>query len=197
MLAFLEAFVGNRVSANTAFYCWVCLYLQSQSHGGHFLLRWGGGGGQFLLQLDAVVAPVEVEATAAEAEAVAAFWAAGRLGAISLTCELLARFKSTEPDKTRSATEEPFGSSLTREFGAIVARLLSAKKIVAAEPDVATSSPATNGKDDTAVTGTALPSSVSGPELVILPTGSAAIRAKGVIAISRHKYFMYLMAISL
>jgi hypothetical protein len=122
--------------------------------------------------------------------ATADFGAAGRIGAISVICELFARFKSTEPDTTRSATEEPLGSSLTREFGAIVARLPSAKKMVAAESTVAISSPATSGKDDAAVTGTALPSNVSGPELVILPTGSAAIRTKGVITISRHRYLM-------
>ena len=41
---------------------------------------------------------------------------------------------------------------------------------------MAISSPATTGKDETAVAGTALPFNISGPELVILPTGSAAIR---------------------
>ena len=164
--------------------------------GGQFHLQ--AGGGQFFLQLDAVVGLAEAEATAGDAEAVAvAFGAAPTAGVITVTCELLDRFKSTEPDKTRSATEEPFGSSLTCEFGAIVARLLSAKKIIAVELEVATSSPATNGRDDKAVTGTALPSNVSGPELVIRPTGSAAIRAKGVITMSRHRYLMYLMAISL
>jgi hypothetical protein len=167
-----------------------------QGGGGQFHLQ--GGGGQFFLQLDALVGLVEAEATAEDAEAAGtAFAAAPRFGAITVTCELVARFKSTEPDKTRSATEEPFSSSLTREFGAIIARLLSAKKMVAAELEVAISSPATNGKDHKAVTGTALPSNVSGPELVILPTGSAALRAKGAMTISRHKYLMYLMAISL
>ena len=48
-------------------------------------------------------------------------------------------------------------------------------------PEVAISSPATTGKDDAAVAGTALPLSVSGPEQVTLPTGSAAIRATVVI----------------
>ena len=43
------------------------------------------------------------------------------------------------------------------------------------------SSPATTGKDETAVTGTALPFNVSGPELVTLPTRSAARRTTVVI----------------
>jgi hypothetical protein len=61
---------------------------------------------------------------------------------------------------------------------------------MADEPAVAISSPATTGKDDTAVAGTALPLSVSGPELVTLPTGSAAIRTTVVImTISTRKYF--------
>jgi hypothetical protein len=56
---------------------------------------------------------------------------------------------------------------------------------------VAISSPATTGKDETAVAGTALPFNVSGPELVTLPTGPPAIRTTVVIiTISRHKYFM-------
>jgi hypothetical protein len=38
-----------------------------------------------------------------------------------------ARLKSTEPDKTRSATEELRPSTLTREFGSIMARLRSLK----------------------------------------------------------------------
>lgn len=42
----------------------------------------------------------------------------------------------------------------------------------------------------TAVVGMALPFSLRGPELVVLPTGSAAIRTNVVImTISRHKYF--------
>jgi hypothetical protein len=54
---------------------------------------------------------------------------------------------------------------------------------------VAISSPATTGKDETAVAGTALPFNVSGPELVTLPTRSAAKRTTVVIiTISRHKY---------
>jgi hypothetical protein len=54
---------------------------------------------------------------------------------------------------------------------------------------VAISSPATTGKDETAVAGTALPFNVSGPELVTLPNGPAAIRTTVVIiTISRHKY---------
>jgi hypothetical protein len=54
---------------------------------------------------------------------------------------------------------------------------------------VAISSPATTGKDETAVAGTALPFNVSGPELVTLPTRPAAIRTTVVIiTISRYKY---------
>jgi hypothetical protein len=104
--------------------------------------------------------------------------------------ESFARFKSTEPDKTRSVCEDPLNSSLTREFGSSVARLLSLKLIVAEEPEVATSSPATKGRDETAVAGKAFPFSVSGPELVTLPTGSAAISTTVVIiTISKHRYF--------
>jgi hypothetical protein len=56
---------------------------------------------------------------------------------------------------------------------------------------VAISSPATTGKDERAVVGTALPFNVSGPELVTLPVGSAAIRTTAVIiTMSRHRYFM-------
>jgi hypothetical protein len=114
------------------------------------------------------------------------------MGAISVIRELFARFNSAEPDKTRSNTEEPLGSNLTRELGATLARLLSAKKIVASEVEVETSSPTASGNDDTAVSGTGLPSNVKGPELVILATGSAAIRAKGVSRISRYKDLMVL-----
>ena len=46
---------------------------------------------------------------------------------------------------------------------------------------MAISSPVTTGKDDTAVAGTALPFNISGPELVTLPTGSAAISTTVVI----------------
>jgi hypothetical protein len=61
---------------------------------------------------------------------------------------------------------------------------------MADEPDVAISSPATTGKDDTAVAGRAFPLSVRGPELVTLPTGSAAIRTTVVImTISTRRYF--------
>jgi hypothetical protein len=124
-----------------------------------------------------------------EAAAAADFGAAGRIGWINLSCEPAARFKSTEPDKTRTATDELCASSWTREFGSIVARLLSPKKINAEELEVTISSPVTTGRDDTAVAGTALPFNVSGPELVTLPTGSAAIRTTVVIiTISRHKY---------
>jgi hypothetical protein len=60
---------------------------------------------------------------------------------------------------------------------------------MAGELDVTISSPATTGKDDTAVAGTALLFNVSGPELVTLPTGSAARSTTVVIMmISRHKY---------
>ncbi len=38
-----------------------------------------------------------------------------------------ATFRSAEPDRTRSATAELRASSLTREFGSSVARLLSLK----------------------------------------------------------------------
>jgi hypothetical protein len=56
---------------------------------------------------------------------------------------------------------------------------------------VAISSPATTGKDETAVAGTALPFNVSGPELEILPTRSAAKRTTVVIiTISRNRYFI-------
>jgi hypothetical protein len=66
---------------------------------------------------------------------------------------------------------------------------LSLKKINAEELEVTISSPVTTGRDDTAVSGTALPFNVSGPELVILPTGSAAIRTTVVIiTINRHRY---------
>jgi hypothetical protein len=56
--------------------------------------------------------------------------------------------------------------------------------------EVAISSPATTGKDETAVAGTALPFNDSGPELVALPIDSAAIRTTVVITttISRRKY---------
>ncbi len=104
--------------------------------------------------------------------------------------EPAAGVKSADPDKTRSATDELRASSLTREFASSVPRLRSAKLMMADVPEVAISSPATTGKDDAAVAGTALPLSVSGPEQVTLPTGSAAIRAMVVImTISRHKYF--------
>jgi hypothetical protein len=60
---------------------------------------------------------------------------------------------------------------------------------VAEEPAVAISSPTAKGRDETAVAGNAFPFSVSGPELVTLPTGSAAISATVVIiTISRHRY---------
>ena len=129
-------------------------------------------------------------AGSAEAEAATDFGAAGRVDAISVIREFVARFKSIEPDRTWRATEEPLDSSLIREFGTTVPRLPSEKKMVAVELEVAISSPATSGRDDAAVAGTALPSNIRGPKLVILPTGSAAIRAKGVIRISRHKYLM-------
>jgi hypothetical protein len=47
------------------------------------------------------------------------------------------------------------------------------------------------GKDETAVAGTALPFKVSGPELVTLPSGLAAISttADSMVA-SRHRYFI-------
>ena len=61
---------------------------------------------------------------------------------------------------------------------------------MAGEPEVAISSPATTGSDETAVAGTALPLSVNAPELLTRPTGTAAIRTTVVImSISRHKYF--------
>jgi hypothetical protein len=104
--------------------------------------------------------------------------------------EPFARFKSTEPDKTRSVSEDPLNSSLTREFGPIVARLWSPNEIHAEDFEVTISSPATRGKDETAVAGTALPFNIRDPELVTLPTGSAAISTTVVIMIiSRHKYF--------
>jgi hypothetical protein len=54
---------------------------------------------------------------------------------------------------------------------------------------VAISSPATTGKDETAVTGTALPFNVSGPELLTLPAGLAAIiNPAAIMTISRRKY---------
>jgi hypothetical protein len=52
---------------------------------------------------------------------------------------------------------------------------------MAAELEVAISSPATTGNDTAAVTGTALPFSVNGPELLILPRGLAAISNPAVI----------------
>jgi hypothetical protein len=52
---------------------------------------------------------------------------------------------------------------------------------MARELEVAISSPATTGKDATAVAGTALPFNVSGPELVTLPTRSEAKRTTVVI----------------
>lgn len=108
-----------------------------------------------------------------------------------LTREPSARFKSTEPDKTRSTTEELRASSLTREFGSTVARLLSVKEIIAEELEVTISSPATTGNDVAAVAGTALPFNVSGPELLTLPRGPAAITTTAVIMMmTRHRYFM-------
>jgi hypothetical protein len=57
--------------------------------------------------------------------------------------------------------------------------------------EVTISSPATSGKDEAAVSGTALPFKLSGPEPVTLPSGSAAIRiAADMMRISRHTYFI-------
>jgi hypothetical protein len=44
-----------------------------------------------------------------------------------MICEPSACFKSTDPDETRSAAELLRASSLTRESGSILARLLSLK----------------------------------------------------------------------
>jgi hypothetical protein len=52
---------------------------------------------------------------------------------------------------------------------------------MAAELEVAISSPATTGNDTAAVAGTALPFSVNGPELLTLPSGLAAISNPAVI----------------
>jgi hypothetical protein len=61
---------------------------------------------------------------------------------------------------------------------------------MAEELAVTISSPATTGKDETAVAGTALPFNVSGPELATLPTRSAAKSTTVVIiTIKRYKYF--------
>jgi hypothetical protein len=68
---------------------------------------------------------------------------------------------------------------------------LSVKLIIAGKPEVQISSPATKGKDETAVAGTVLPFNVKGPELVTRPAGSAAMRAAAIITpISRNAYFM-------
>jgi hypothetical protein len=113
------------------------------------------------------------------------------IGSTKLIREPPARFRSAEPDNTRSASEELRASSLTRELGPIVARLPSVKWMVAGALDVATSSPATTGKDATAVTGTAFPFNVSGPEPMTLPTGPAAIATPAeIIRMTRHKYFI-------
>jgi hypothetical protein len=57
---------------------------------------------------------------------------------------------------------------------------------MAAELEVAISSPATTGNDTAAVAGTALPFSINGPELLTLPSGLAAISNPEVImAINR------------
>jgi hypothetical protein len=62
---------------------------------------------------------------------------------------------------------------------------------MAGEPEVAISSPATTGKDDAAVAGTALPFNISGSEPMTLPNGSAAIRtAADMMTMSGHRYFM-------
>jgi len=52
---------------------------------------------------------------------------------------------------------------------------------MAAELEVAISSPATTGNDATAVAGSALPFSVNGPELLTLPSGLAAISNPAVV----------------
>ena len=108
-----------------------------------------------------------------------------------LTAEFFARFKSTLPASTRSTVEESFTSNRTRACGPILARLESANAMVAEESDVAISSPATSGKAEAAVAGTAFPFNVSGPEPVIFPSGSAARRTNAdIITIARHTYFM-------
>ncbi len=62
---------------------------------------------------------------------------------------------------------------------------------MAGELDVAISSPATTGNDATAVAGTALPFNVSAPELLTLPTGSAAIAAQAdSMRMTKHTYFI-------
>jgi hypothetical protein len=94
------------------------------------------------------------------------------------------------PDRIRDLTDAPFASSLTREFGSTVARLLSAKTITAAALDVAISSPTTTGRDATAVAGTGLPFTVTAPELVILPTGPAAASSAAITAKSTNIRFM-------